>query len=672
MAKRNQFHRKPLSQRASDAFHAVVESIEGVFRRVGDGIGNVVSFFGALLFPKSLAKRLERATSATGASVGKRVGALTEHVEEKFSRGATGIFSWLGFLLQILVPRPLINWFSARNKAIRHWLGTRLGRLGAWLGGMAERYLPKWLVNSAKAASQWYRRTWHASSDFTAAWWKSRDFTALAWATPVFLLAVPVSFVLAIATAQSPATKIGHYQSSLYAALENKDFSTVELFKLKLSQLGYRRMERVEFNNALAIAENDDMQGAYERMLELAPIVDKNEATPESASSENMTDDASAEVLNVSEGFPPAHLWIAGALMKDEIELPDPGRRLHLVKLHAEAALGQESENLYAKYLVVQYYLETNQRDLAFELMEELVREYPELSGQLMSSYLAAGELSRARLKAARYVRHMRGRSVKDLDATQCLLWITALQLNREFEQAGELAREAAERFLENEDIQAAAREVVMAKLKVAESDSQIEVKLLHEAHTLDPGNQQVIDRLAQRWVEDPSLVQPHIDAMLQNGNGNIADAVFLKAGELYASRGDFTKAVEYCQLALQVNADCARAYNNIAWVRANIAPVDISEALRLVNLAIELEPDAEFFETRGQIHFKQHDIDSAIRDLERAVNGGLPAADLVNSHRTLARVYRERGFAEKADAHESRARSAARAANSERRIPSG
>ena len=197
--------------------------------------------------------------------------------------------------------------------------------------------------------------------------------------------------------------------------------------------------------------------------------------------------------------------------------------------------------------------------------------------------------------------------------------------------------------------------DVVFSQLAQAKLNSPEEIQLLREAHQLDPSNGNIIKRLARRLVDFPELAGPVVDEMRREKS--ISSAVFLKSAELHFRAREYENTIECNQYATEVDEKCAEAYNNIAWIRANVPPVDMQQALDAVDKAIELEPKAEFFETRGQIYFKTDELQLAVQDLERAVNGKLPAVDIMNSHFTLAKIYQQLGNSEKATAHESRAK---------------
>lgn len=674
MAKRKQSsRRKPIGKRISDGFNSLTEAIENVSKGVFGGIGSFFSFLGNLLFPKALAKKVEKATSATSQSVGKKVGALTENVEKRFSTGASGIFTWIGFLFRILIPKPIANWFSAVSKATNQWLGARFRAFFKWLGTLAERYLPKWLVEFGKRFSERQSKRWRTASQFATAWWKSRDFNALAWSTPAFLFAVPVSVVLAVASVQSPSAKHNYYSNQMMKALEEKQFDVAAIYEKKLAQLGTRRLEDNIFRTAIKLEEDGKMQEAFRKMRSIAPLDDDllpplPRVTAVDASDESQT----------IKPHPLAYCWLAAVLLRDDHQLDDPQLRIPMIDRYTETALDKDSENVRGKYLRVRYLLAINARQEAIQLMQEIVSDYEEFNGELMYYCLESGDRSRARTRAKRYVKHMSiehsdvlklsrrqtRNAPSELEANppaspkltlnEWRLWIMAAELTQDFEQADIVARAAGREFPEDEEIQAAAKKVVLVQLRRATPNTQAEADLLREAHALDRENGEVILRFARRWADNPELFQAHVEEML--AENIISETLLLKTSEVHAVRKEYDSAVACCEMALRVNPSSSRAHNNIAWVQANVEPIDLSAALRSVNQAIEAEPRAGYYETRGQIYYAQGDLVQATDDLERAVNGNLPAEDLVNTHETLAKIYKQRGDQEKSSAHQARA----------------
>lgn len=249
--------RKSLGKRIGGAFNSLTEGIEKFFKNFSRSIGKTFGFVSSLVVPKSLSKKVDKATKSTGKKVGKRVGKITEQVEKKFTKGASGFFSTFGYVFRIFVPKSLLAWFEKRSKAVSKRLKKFFRRLGKGFATWAENYLPKWMVDFGKAFSKKFRRARRTTSKFTTAWWKSRDFNSLAWALPAFLLVMPLMASLVLAGLYDRTKKQSHYVRVMFDSLEENEIEKANLARRKLVQLGYRNEEMILFNTAIAHATKD-------------------------------------------------------------------------------------------------------------------------------------------------------------------------------------------------------------------------------------------------------------------------------------------------------------------------------------------------------------------------------------------------------------------------------
>ena len=106
-----------------------------------------------------------------------------------------------------------------------------------------------------------------------------------------------------------------------------------------------------------------------------------------------------------------------------------------------------------------------------------------------------------------------------------------------------------------------------------------------------------------------------------------------------------------------QLDPENLEIINNLAWMYTHVEPYDFDRALELANRAISAKPDhAGFRETRGQIYFRLKQWESAIADLEYALNG-LIGHDEENAeiHMSLSKCYTEVGNERLASVHMSR-----------------
>ena len=657
MSKRKHSSRrsKSLGKRIGKAFNALTEAIEGFFKSVFAGIGAAGGFLGALLIPKALTKRFQKATKKTSKKVGKRVGKITESVEKKFSKGTSGILASLGYVLKIFLPKSLTDWIAKRSKAISQATGKFFRRFGRWLGALAERYLPKWMVQFAKRFSKWTRRTTRNFSKFSAAWWKSRNYHALAWSTPAFVLAIPIVVSLVMSLAYGNAAKRRYYRDAHRVALDSKEFELASFYDQKLVQLGHRDIANDAVNRAMALAEDGRYAEAYEVLQQVAPLEGMEldvpiapDATPEDENNEAPTQQDS----------PLAHLLIASFLLKGDV-VPDDVTidLLEYCKRHIDAGLQDDPRQGFGKYLRAQYYKRTGQMAEAIRDMADIanLKGFEKVNGELMQHYLSAANSGRAETCAKRYQDYIEEQDEADLTPVDIALWSTACIILRQHEDAERIARRlTGDDLRQHPELQRIAANAVLTALQDVDPESSDVIPLLLEAHEIDPNNRVVVDRLATRWVFDSAAVEPLMDKLIKEKR--ISPMVILRAGEMHVQGGRNQQAVACFEKAIAIDENCAQAYNNLAWLLSNIPPYRLQGALVAVNKAIAIQPRPGFFETRGQIHFKLEAYDQAQADLERALNGALARQDRVRSHETLARIYRRQGLQERADAHEKRA----------------
>ncbi len=132
--------------------------------------------------------------------------------------------------------------------------------------------------------------------------------------------------------------------------------------------------------------------------------------------------------------------------------------------------------------------------------------------------------------------------------------------------------------------------------------------------------------------------------------------------GRLLAQEGRWQEAEAAAREALKIDDTTVQAYNNIAWIKSNIEPIQLDEALKMANRAVQLaelskiDQLPKFCETRGQIHFKLGHWEATITDLMQALNGELQLDELLQTHSALAHSYTQLGQSEAAAAHRTKA----------------
>ena len=192
-------------------------------------------------------------------------------------------------------------------------------------------------------------------------------------------------------------------------------------------------------------------------------------------------------------------------------------------------------------------------------------------------------------------------------------------------------------------------------QLATAASSSPLEMaNLLSQISEMDPPPgwlYRQVDRLYLLRDEAiiPTLIPERTLARLCQDSDtppSLLEAIGVNAAEA----GEMTRALACFQQITERAPDDAAAWNNFAWVLGRGDAARLEEALAAVNKAIELEPDDyRFRETRGQILVKLRRWQSAIEDLEFAINGMPESADI---HASLATAYDAVGEARLAAMH--------------------
>lgn len=647
--KRSSSSTKTLSKRVSKGvsrfgrssgkrFGQLTESIENGFKSIAGGFSSAFGLVFSIIVPKSLLKKLDGAGKSKGSrKLGKQVGELSDQFEKKFTKGASGFVEVFGFLLKILVPRFI------RVRSVKIWTAvskrwtTISKRLGKGIGNLAERYLPKWLLNLIKATSKRLSQFTRNFARFFSAYWTSRNYHSLAWATPAILMAMPLVGAVALTQVYSAGARVVHYRVALDQTLNNEGLTKEEkttrtnLYLRKLAQLGSQRQEFSQYRTAQELANSGDYEAAYAKMLEISP--------------------------EDTAGFVLGHTWIAAMIRKGEIPIGDEDEKWSLIKKHAEHAQTKSQEkNLVAEYLLHKA-RERSGESTSLKDLRDLADSYPELHAELWRKYVASGDTTMAARSAGRFSDYAEGK--EDRSAADYAVWSACQQMLGNLVEAKEISKAGLEQFGENPIMQKMVAVVILSEIKKYEPKDPRILTLLREGHEVDPKNREINYMMAARLASplDAHLIEPMINEMREAGT--LSEEVFLEAGDIYSRSGRYDESRRFYVEAMELNPKSGRGLNNVAWMYANqTTPPRLQEALLLVSQAISLEPNGEFYETRGQIYFnmgREHWGDAAT-DLERALNGQLPESDLRHAHETMAKICRWQGDVERAVAHEEQA----------------
>lgn len=649
MAKRS--FRRRLAEAREDFFRSISEKFGGatdyfewMFHQFYDGVVGLCSGIGRLLYPKSVVDRakrkLEQRAQERGVDVEPRgVGKVTEKLDYAFFRFAEGVKSLFGWLYGLIVPAKLIE---STEKAVATKTADAFWDIRHRLKKIGERIAPKWLRTRI---GQLYDGA-AAVFTFWSAWTKTRNFRQLLWAIPAVMLAMPMLGSLVYSAIYTRADKIRHYQVALATAIEERDAGSEQLCFDKLAQLGFERTERNEYVAAVTLSkEPGKWDEAVRRFEAIAPMDEP--------------------------GFAPAHLWLASNLINEKIHTDN---LWGLVRTHAQHALARSTgrdrqlRNL-ARSFLVECDLRQNRVSEAMEDMEDLSGEFPIMHVDLMHRYIAQGQVAAATRHARRvdslFLEHTsEGERTSEAEHTSegddeptstwfrteeaYLSWATAQRVLNKVPRALEILEMARDELPESEDVRQALVEIYGKRLAASSLSDPNLLAEMRRLLKLEPNHIAVVEILVRGVLNDDPEATRCMESLREEEL--LPAETLVRLADIRASVGDYPAATAYYEQACESDPGLARAWNNLAWVRGNAEPADLQAAVEAADKAIAADPNPRFLETRGQLYVRLENWPKAIADLERALNGSLPASG--PAHESLALAYEKMGNVEQAEAH--------------------
>lgn len=501
------------------------------------------------------------------------------------------------------------------------------------IGTVSERVAPKRLIWTIYGVFDAVIAFPMSLYEFGLEWWFTRDFRKLIFAIPALLLILPLAAAGVLSLRNTTPKRIRHYSAALREALDTETPEATWLLRSKLQQLGYRDLERLEFDEILTLAEEGDIGEAFHRMQKLAPL-----------------DGSQPGLLD-------AHLWIGMVLLDGKITVPNVVDQLDR---HAQAIFRVEPENPLALRMVAETHLARSEFEQAMEKLELVRRQFPAVVFALAPLYDKQGDTVRAGKNARAAIRlHEAAESTEPTDDAETTARLTAfgyLQLASCYDIVGDTAKcletlqQSIQRFPGDSTLTDALQQqldsaVASMHAKGLASMSPSTVQLISE---LAPGNEQLALLLARGLYRSDKTTQRYVQQLMQADA--VSPEVFQMVGSTCMVRKEYRRAEKYFVKTCELRESSPSAWNNLAWIWANVNPLHPKKALAAANRAIELQQDPRFYETRGQIHLRFRHWTEAVEDLEIALNGAVPNSN--EAHRGLARAYHELGNSGLSKAH--------------------
>ena len=581
-------------------------------------------------FGAALVSPIERTVSAAAGKV-LSASEKIDHVESLLGR-LLRILTWplrlIGKILQVLLPTPVYRFFASLGERVQSFFA----RLGIGILRVAEMLNLDRVVFGLVWLLQPIWRPLAAVGIFWVCWVNTRPYRGALMALPAIGLA---SLVLGVGTWYSVfgASKIAaNYKLAVRETQDSKDYQLREMYDQKLAQLGVDT-QRTQFNTAIALAQDQKLQEAYEQMRELAP-----EDHP---------------------GYPNAHFWLVQSLISGQLEeKPDEARRLAWIHLEHLKSLEIESSQL--KYIEALLLKQENKLEEAAKLLESASSQIAGAAYESMIINRSLKRLEKAKQDARMVVTHMKSRSRgnRELSAIEYQQWLAAEELLGNLTEM----RKLLEKWLELEpDSQRAAsllakvyRRQAGTLLRAPLPDQKTIVELWLKAAKLDNRPDALLSLARALYAErDATPVYSQLLAALYE-SPNTPVSLLVAIGTEAAQNQQYAEARPFFAAAVEREDSNSIAWNNYALVLAEGQDPQLDEALTAVNKAVEAMPkEHRFRETRGQILLKLDRWQEAIEDLEYALNG-LP--ELTAIHESLSVAYAALGQEELAELHKMQA----------------
>jgi tetratricopeptide (TPR) repeat protein len=534
-------------------------------------------------------------------------------------------------------------------------LASRVGRLGRSFGRGAVKLAERFNLDIPFRWAAWLLQPlWRpiaAVGGFLYVWLATRPYRQMAWGVPALVLLVPVGAAAGWGLLWGRGSVAAHYRLAVKEAREAGNYERVQLFERKLAQLG-ADTQQMDFNTALALANDGKMQQAYERMQKLAPLDEP--------------------------GYLQARVWIIQQLIKNELQLPreDIHRLLgaHLTQLKAAGVDPPQLQVLRAGWLV-----EEKKFKEAADLLAPHVDHIPAAALLRMSFDLMLGIVDEAKVDARAVRGHFEERrrqqalnatesknaipagagGVAQTTAEEYRMWAIAEglvgDLNTQSAVVDLWARDYPDDPLAKKALAERARIAVDEEMRGARPDGRQLAERIIQAASLGgdaAALQRQIGAIYQQRNQSP-VAQVAIDELKKSPDA--PEIVLQILGTYAVVSGEPVEARDLLKRAVEKAPRDAVAWNNYACALMEIKDADLQEALSAVNKALEVAPDApQFHETRGQIFVRLKQWDKAVEDLELAING-MPDSKVV--HRSLADAYAALGQNDLATIHRDQAK---------------
>jgi predicted Zn-dependent protease len=477
---------------------------------------------------------------------------------------------------------------------------------------------------------QWFK--WFGQ--WFVAWFRTIPWKRASTAIPALALTIALAILLFVSTGENVSWRNQLIRDQLASALERDDYKTADLLIRRQIEEGDESAETL-FRLAVARHQQDQTEEAYALMRGLV----------------------------AQQRDPRAARWLLQELydQKKWADLEDAEQREfgQLLRFLSE----ETPDDLGIKQAYADYLVRTNRQNQAIPYLVQLASVQPMRGLQAAMISRQAGEDDAATRYAETTLEKVQQLFAEEPANPQLAMAnVQALLFLEKYADAVRLLNESIGRMKTKEHqagLQQAMGETIVVWINKIESEpnetaeERLRVlKMLQVALQYAPNNPRVLSLVADQVLktlesDDKELAKVRA-ALVKGSSPGIANFI---RGTAALLKDDADKATLHLKLAAEHLPHSSAILNNLAVAMAKKKDGDLEQALQISEKAIESvsEPNAYFYETRGQILTKLGKHLEAIPDLERA----LAEESLADAaHESLAVCFEALGDDELAQEH--------------------
>jgi len=503
--------------------------------------------------------------------------------------------------------------------------------------------------------TSWFRWVWFSPVDLAgefldliAYWRQTRRWASILMILPVALFLTIMGSLVAVGKLSDSNTKAAWYAERAMKEIEvaNAVDSSTDKSSQESAAATKRLPEFVDmlFRRVLQINQNNKVARFY-----VAAQMDRY------GSRGSARQIMESLATTKSTGYPKAHTWLA----MDLVARAQKGEAINIETLKYHLKRGTAGNEVPPALLLI--YSQLLQQENKTAESQEFLKRAAEFDPKLLLSAIAIynqNSLSlQARATADLLIEKVKNK-LDDNDGENFILSSQALMATNRIDEAIAILQKGSARFPKSGKLVRAYSDAYRFKFRATavRSASQVNVNLdfLNAAIAIDPTNifvQEELSLLSKLGIGQNEATIDTLRARIATSGTSYVARLLL--AETAYGRGKLADAINEYEVVLAELPRMTLALNNLAMMYTQLTPPKLSEAMGLIDRAIEAAPNVgEFYDSKGDIHALQKQKEEAIASYLLAL-GSSPQR--VETREKLIAIYEETGGKEEAEVERGR-----------------